>query len=138
LGSAGFINRKIENARSNQWIKKLNIKTPSPETKISSLSGGNQQKTVIGRWLDSQSQILILNEPTHGVDVGAKVEIYNIIEDFCEKGISVIMISSDIPELTSICDRVIVLYRGEINGELAGKEITQENILRLAMSREEI
>ncbi|MCL5073202.1 MAG: sugar ABC transporter ATP-binding protein [Actinobacteria bacterium] len=134
LGKNGFINKKVETERSNKWVKALNIKTPSLSTKISSLSGGNQQKVVIGRWLDSESKILILNEPTHGVDVGAKVEIYNIIEDFCQKGIGVLLISSEIPELTAICDRVIVINRGKINGELSGQDIKQENILRLAMS----
>ena len=135
VGNAGFINKKLEKERATRWVKSLNIKTPSLDTKIASLSGGNQQKVVIGKWLDSEAEILILNEPTHGVDVGAKVEIYQIIESFCEKGIGVLMISSEIPELVAICDRVIVMYQGKVNGQLAGNEITQENILKLAMSR---
>jgi len=134
LGKKGFISKKVEEERANKWVRALNIKTPSLVTKIASLSGGNQQKVVIGKWLDSESKILILNEPTHGVDVGAKVEIYNIIEDFCQKGIGVLLISSEIPELTAICDRIIVINKGKINGELAGQDLTQENILRLAMS----
>ncbi|MCL4415544.1 MAG: sugar ABC transporter ATP-binding protein [Actinobacteria bacterium] len=134
LGKNGFINKKVEDERSLKWIKALNIKTPSLTTRIASLSGGNQQKVVIGRWLDSESKILILNEPTHGVDVGAKVEIYNIIEDFCSRGIAVLIISSEIPELIAICDRVLIVYKGKINGELEGKNINQENILKLAMS----
>ena len=134
LGRRGFINKKVEDERSKKWVRALNIKTPSLSTKIASLSGGNQQKVVIGRWLDSASKILILNEPTHGVDVGAKVEIYNIIEDFCERGVAVLLISSEIPELIAICDRVLVIYKGKLSAELKGKDITQENILRLAMS----
>ena len=89
---------------------------------------------VIGRWLDSESKILILNDPTHGVDVGAKVEIYNILENYCEEGIGVLLISSEMQELTAICDRIFIMYKGRINGELKGLAITQENILKLAMS----
>jgi ribose transport system ATP-binding protein len=136
LGRMGFLNRKTEVARSRGWVERLAIKTPSLETPTASLSGGNQQKVVIGKWLDSNSRILILNEPTHGVDVGAKVEIYTIVEDICAAGAAVLMISSEIPELTALCDRVIVMYQGKVAGELAGLDITQENILSLAMRGE--
>ena len=136
LGRMGFLNRKTEEARSRSWVERLAIKTPSLETPTASLSGGNQQKVVIGKWLDSKSRILILNEPTHGVDVGAKVEIYTIVEDICAAGAAVLMISSEIPELTALCDRVLVMYQGRVAGELAGHDITQENILSLAMRGE--
>jgi ribose transport system ATP-binding protein len=136
LGRLGFLDRNVESERSGRWVKRLSIKTPSLETATASLSGGNQQKVVIGKWLDSDSRILILNEPTHGVDVGAKVEIYAIVEDICENGAAVLMISSEIPELTALCDRVIVMYRGRTAGELSGGDITQENILSLAMRGE--
>lgn len=135
LGKLGFINKKIEKEKAEFWVKKLNIKTPSLDTSIVNLSGGNQQKVVIGKWLDSNSRILILNEPTHGVDVGAKVEIYNIIEELCENGVGIIMISSEIPELMALCDKVYVMFEGKINGELKDDDINQENILKLAMSR---
>jgi len=135
LGKLGFINSRIEKDKSSKWVETLHIKTPSLETSLGNLSGGNQQKVVIGKWLDSNSKILILNEPTHGVDVGGKVEIYNIIEDLCEDGVGIIMISSEIPELTSICDRVLVMFEGRIAGELKSSNITQENILKLAMSK---
>jgi ribose transport system ATP-binding protein len=91
---------------------------------------------VIGRWLDSDSRLLILCEPTHGVDVGAKVEIYSIIEDLCLAGAGVLMISSEIPELVALCDRVLVLYRGRIAGELDEGRMGQEAILSLAMRGE--
>jgi ABC-type sugar transport system ATPase subunit len=130
------VNRTVERERSERWIGKLNIKTPGSETPTGSLSGGNQQKVVIGRWLDSESRVLILCEPTHGVDVGAKVEIYTIIEDLCQAGAGVLMISSEIPELAAICDRVLVLYRGTIAGELGGSQVSQEHILSLAMRGE--
>jgi ribose transport system ATP-binding protein len=136
LGPAGFISRRVEADRAKRWIDRLAIKTPAQETAAASLSGGNQQKLVIGKWLDSDSRILILNEPTHGVDVGAKVEIYTIIEDICAGGAAVLMISSEIPELTAICDRVIVMYQGKAAGTLGPGEITQENILHLAMRGE--
>ena len=136
LGPAGFISRRVEADRARRWVDRLAIKTPGLDTAAASLSGGNQQKLVIGKWLDSDSRILILNEPTHGVDVGAKVEIYTIIEDICAGGAAVLMISSEIPELTAICDRVIVMYQGKAAGTLGAGEITQENILHLAMRGE--
>ena len=136
LGRLGFLNRARERERSARWVGKLAIKTPGLDTSSGSLSGGNQQKVVIGRWLDSDSRLLILCEPTHGVDVGAKVEIYTIVEELCQSGTGVLMISSEIPELAALCDRVLVLYRGRIAGELAAGEISQENILSLAMRGE--
>lgn len=123
--------RKIEElVREN--VNKLSIKTPSSKTKIQSLSGGNQQKVIISRWLANNPDILILDEPTRGIDVGAKYEIYTIIADLAKQGKSIIMISSEMPELIGMSDRILVMCDGRISGEVSGEEATQENIMSLA------
>jgi methyl-galactoside transport system ATP-binding protein len=123
--------RKIEElVREN--VSKLSIKTPSSKTKIQSLSGGNQQKVIISRWLANNPDILILDEPTRGIDVGAKYEIYTIIADLAKQGKSIIMISSEMPELIGMSDRILVMCDGRISGEVSGEEATQENIMSLA------
>ena len=123
--------RKIEElVREN--VGKLSIKTPSSKTKIQSLSGGNQQKVIISRWLANNPDILILDEPTRGIDVGAKYEIYTIIADLAKQGKSIIMISSEMPELIGMSDRILVMCDGRISGEVSGEEATQENIMSLA------
>lgn len=123
---------EVENSLVEQYIKSLNIKTPTMNYPISKLSGGNQQKTVIGRWLATQPKVLILDEPTRGVDVGAKREIYEIIDRLTGFDISVIIISSELPEIISICDRTYVMSEGEITGELTKEEMTQDNIMQYA------
>lgn len=113
-------------------VGKLSIKTPSSKTKIQSLSGGNQQKVIISRWLANNPDILILDEPTRGIDVGAKYEIYSIIADLAKQGKSIIMISSELPELIGMSDRIVVMCDGRVTGEVSGEEATQENIMSLA------
>ena len=103
-----------------------------------SLSGGNQQKVILGKWILCDSDILILDEPTRGIDVGAKYEIYQIINQLAASGKTVIFISSDMPEILGMCDRVYVMNEGEIVGELKGTDITQENIMRAIMHKEAI
>ena len=110
----------------------MNIKTPSNETPIQYLSGGNQQKVIIGRWLANAPDVLILDEPTRGIDVGAKYEIYCIIADLAKQGKSIIMISSEMPELLGMSDRVMVMCEGRLTGILDGKEATQEKVMELA------
>jgi methyl-galactoside transport system ATP-binding protein len=112
--------------------KKMNIKTPSGKTLIQSLSGGNQQKVLIGRWLANDPDVLILDEPTRGIDVGAKYEIYCIIADLAKQGKSIIMISSEMGELIGMSDRIMVMCDGRITGFIDGKEANQENIMALA------
>jgi len=124
---------KAEEALVTEWIDNLNIKTPSPKTITESLSGGNQQKIVIAKWLLTNPKVLILNEPTRGIDVGAKVEIYKIMEDLCRKGIAVVMVSSELPESIGICDRIVVFRDGYVRGELLRKDFTQKDILNLAI-----
>lgn len=128
----GFLNeRKVENLVQEN-IKKLSIKTPNSKTKIQSLSGGNQQKVIISRWLANAPDIFILDEPTRGIDVGAKYEIYTIIADLASQGKSIIMISSELPELIGMSDRVLVMCNGKVSGEVSKEEATQENIMSLA------
>ena len=127
---------KINNRKLNQLaeenIKKLSIKTPSTKTKISSLSGGNQQKVIISRWLAVEPDIFILDEPTRGIDVGAKYEIYNIMIDLARQGKTIIMISSEMPELLGISDRIMVMCEGRLSGILDRAEANQEKIMELA------
>ena len=123
--------RKVEQlVRDN--VRKMNIKTPSSRTLIKSLSGGNQQKVLIGRWLANSPDVLILDEPTRGIDVGAKYEIYCIIAELAKQGKSIIMISSEMSELIGMSDRVMVMCDGRVTGFIDGKDATQENIMELA------
>ncbi len=123
--------RKID-ALVDENVQKMNIKTPSGKTQIQSLSGGNQQKVLVGRWLANDPDVLILDEPTRGIDVGAKYEIYCIIADLAAQGKSIIMISSEMSELIGMSDRIMVMCDGRVTGFLEGEEATQENIMSLA------
>ncbi|MEF9939414.1 MAG: sugar ABC transporter ATP-binding protein [Clostridium sp.] len=130
---AGFIlnHKKIEKLVQDN-VAKLSIKTPSSKTLIKSLSGGNQQKVIISRWLASNPDILIMDEPTRGIDVGAKYEIYQIMIELAKQGKAIIMISSEMPELIGVSDRILVMCNGKITGELTGEEATQEKIMSFA------
>ena len=134
----GFVlnTRKIENLVEENKTK-MNIKTPSSKTPIASLSGGNQQKVLIGRWLANSPDILIMDEPTRGIDVGAKYEIYCIIADLAKQGKSIIMISSEMGELIGMSDRIMVMCDGRVTGFIDGKDATQENIMELATQFEQ-
>ena len=119
--------------KDTQWsIDAMRTKTPSQETKIRSLSGGNQQKVIIGRWLLTEPEVLLLDEPTRGIDVGAKYEIYQLILDLANKGKTVLVVSSEMPELLGICDRILVMSGGRLAGEVDARATTQEDIMRLA------
>ncbi len=124
-------NRKVEQLVQDN-VHKMNIKTPSSKTQIKSLSGGNQQKVLVGRWLANNPDVLILDEPTRGIDVGAKYEIYCIIEELAREGKSIIMISSEMGELIGMSDRIMVMCDGRVTGFVEGSEATQENIMALA------
>lgn len=134
IGNLFFINEKQEKASCQEWIQTLDIRASSQETNIESLSGGNQQKVVFSRWLDTRAKIMILNEPTRGVDVGAKVELYRIIDDLCSKGHAVLMFSSEMPELLAISDRIIVLSEGRVTGEFSVEQATQEKLMTSAIA----
>lgn len=127
-----FLSKK-KMRESTKWsIEAMRIKTPNQETKIRSLSGGNQQKVILGRWLLTEPEVLLLDEPTRGIDVGAKYEIYQLILDLAAKGKTVIMVSSEMPELLGVCDRIIVMSGGRKAGEVDAKTATQEEIMTLA------
>jgi ribose transport system ATP-binding protein len=131
----GFVlNKKLEEKFTDQYIKDLNIRTPSLYQNTINLSGGNQQKVVLAKWLFSDVDILILDEPTRGIDVGAKYEIYVLINKLVSQGKSIVMISSELPEIIGMCDRVMVMHNGVNQGELTGGEITAEAIMNLAIA----
>jgi ABC-type sugar transport system ATPase subunit len=117
----------------SEMIKLLAIKTPSVETKVETLSGGNQQKVVLGKWLTVKPKILIMDEPTRGIDVGTKYEIYKLMHQMNAEGVSIIMVDSDLEELLGMSDRVIIINRGRVAGELAGREISAEAVMHLAV-----
>ena len=123
--------KKIENLVKEN-VGKLSIKTPSSKTLIQSLSGGNQQKVIISRWLANDPDILIMDEPTRGIDVGAKYEIYQIMIELAKLGKAIIMISSEMSELIGMSDRILVMCNGKMTGELQREEATQENIMKYA------
>jgi ribose transport system ATP-binding protein len=127
-----FIDKAAEKKAVLSYFNQLQIKAPTQETKVENLSGGNRQKVVLARWLHTNSKIIIFDEPTAGIDVGVKFEIYNLINKLVEQGIGVIVISSELPELIGISDRIIVMCEGRITGELDKKDFSQEKILNLA------
>jgi ribose transport system ATP-binding protein len=130
--SAGVLRRGELAALAREQIGQLNVKVSGPEGIVGGLSGGNQQKVLLARWLAIRPKVLILDEPTRGVDVGAKSEIYKIIHQLADAGTAVLCISSELPELVGICDRVMVMCEGRLTGECSGDAITQENILAYA------
>ncbi|WP_010257193.1 sugar ABC transporter ATP-binding protein [Treponema primitia] len=133
----GFFNSEKEKNVSSLFFDKLKVKASGIEDNILSLSGGNQQKIVLARWLMKTVKVLILDEPTRGIDVGAKVEIYNIITELVRQGLAVIMVSSELPELLGMCDRLIVIGRGKIRGNIPRSAFTQDRVMRAATCVEE-
>jgi len=127
-----FLSDRKRRTATERMIKAMRVKTPSQRTKIRTLSGGNQQKVIFGRWLLTEPEILMLDEPTRGIDVGAKYEIYKLINELAENGKAVIMVSGELPELIGVCDRICVLSGGRIAGEVDAKSTTQEEIMALA------
>ena len=127
-----WLSEKTQREDTQHYIDAMRTKTPSQDTKIRSLSGGNQQKVIIGRWLLTEPDVLLLDEPTRGIDVGAKYEIYQLILDLANKGKTVIMVSSEMPELLGVCDRIVVMSGGRVAGEVDARNTTQEEIMTLA------
>ena len=128
------VDRKVEDKIINEEVKTLDIKTPSVNQIVANLSGGNQQKVVLAKWLAVKPELLILDEPTRGIDVGAKAEIYSIMNELVAQGMAIVMISSEMPETVNMCDRILVMSEGCIRGELSKEEFAQEKILNLAMT----
>lgn len=129
---SGLIDFKWEKEASEEYVRKMRTKTPGIKTRIKNLSGGNQQKVVIARWLLAGSHILIMDEPTRGIDVNAKAEIYHLMKEFVENGGSVIMVSSDLPEILGVADRIMVMREGVVSGFIDRKEASEEMIMGLA------
>ncbi len=132
LARAQFVDQKAERSLIQQFISRLNIRTPSQDQQVGLLSGGNQQKVMLAKWLAVQPQCLIVDEPTRGVDVGTKAEIYALFDELARAGVPILMISSDLPEVLALADRIIVMRQGRISGELTRAEATEEKIMHLA------
>ena len=133
--SKGFvINRMMEENIAKKFVKTMNIKTPSVRQTLYNLSGGNQQKVVLAKWLFSNAEILILDEPTRGIDIGAKYEIYCLMNSLSEQGKSIIMISSELPEVLNMSDRILVMHGGQLKGELSGSDKSGDNVMKLILS----
>jgi L-arabinose transport system ATP-binding protein len=130
-----LINNAWEENIAAHHIQSLNIKTPGAEQLIMNLSGGNQQKAILGRWLSEEMKVILLDEPTRGIDVGAKHEIYNVIYALAASGVAVLFASSDLPEVLGVADRIIVMREGEIAGELMHESANEQQALSLAMPK---
>jgi len=129
----GFIEAKKESNNTNELIRRLSIKSENENQEVSKLSGGNQQKVALAKWLNRDCRVMIIDEPTRGIDIGAKVEIYNLINELSQKGVAIIVISSETSELMGICDRIIIMRKGQIQGDLTKQEFSEEDILRLSI-----
>jgi len=135
-GFAGFVKNKEIRAAAADSVKKLSIRTPSLQQKLKFLSGGNQQKVVVAKWLIRNCDILIFDEPTRGIDIGAKQEIYALLNELARAGKTIIMISSELQEILKLSHRIVVMCEGRVTGELPASEATQEKIMKLATQRE--
>jgi ribose transport system ATP-binding protein len=129
----GLIRRSRESRTAQQQITALKVKTPGVETRVMNLSGGNQQKVVLGKWLALEPKVIIFDEPTRGIDVGAKSEIYRLMGSLADNGVAIIMISSDMEEILGVADRIAVMHEGRITGFLDRNEFDQEKVMRLAV-----
>src|SRR5580693_4167032 len=136
LSFAGFLKGEPMRRAAEKFIRLLNIRTPSAAQEVRLLSGGNQQKVVVAKWLDRDCDILFFDEPTRGIDVGAKAEIYKLLRTLADQGKAIVMISSELPEILRMSDRIVVMCEGRITGELTAAEATQERIMQLATQRE--
>jgi len=130
---SGFLNNRLRKVKSREYVDALAVKTPGISQIAVNLSGGNQQKTILARWLMNRPSILFLDEPTHGIDIGAKTEIYRLIDDLVKQGVSIILLSSELPEVLTLCDRIMVMHNGEIRGTLTHDEADQVKIMSLTV-----
>ena len=134
VGPLGFVQRKQLQQEAEKMAQTLRVKTPNLHERIENLSGGNQQKALLGRWLMTHPQVLILDEPTRGIDVGAKAEIHRLVTQLVKRGVAVVMISSEMPEVLGMSDRVLVMHEGRMTGIVPRAEATQVKIMELASS----
>ena len=133
ISKMSVIDRKTEKQRAEKYRQEIQIKCPTINQLVKNLSGGNQQKVILGKWLAADSQLIIFDEPTRGIDVGAKYEIYKLINELVEQGRAVLMISSELPELLGMCDRIYVMNEGRLIAELNAKDASQEIIMSYIM-----
>ena len=133
--SNGLVSTRRERQQAGESVEQLGIKTAGTEAAVTSLSGGNQQKCIIARWLRTQPRVLLLDDPTRGIDVGAKAELYKVIDGLCREGLGIIVTSSELPELITLCDRILVLCEGRLTGELQRDEFTEQRIMEYATMR---
>lgn len=131
LPEHGFLKRRTEYRRVQRYVDQLRVKAPSLETAVNALSGGNQQKIVLTKWLARECRILLVDEPTRGVDVGAKAEIHHLLDELASRGLAILMISSELPELIALCDRILVLREGRMTGELHREQFSETALMRL-------
>ena len=129
----GMVDRAAESRDAGAWAERLDIKTPDLETPVGNLSGGNQQKTMLAKWLNAEPKVLILDEPTRGIDVGAKADVHRFIDELAESGIAIIVISSDLPEVLAMSDRVAVMREGTVRAVIARQDVTQERVMEVAV-----
>ena len=134
ISTRGIIDFVMESKVAQEFVDAMKTKTPSVEQAVGNLSGGNQQKVLLSKWMFAEPDVLILDEPTRGIDVGAKYEIYSIMNDMVAQGKAVVMISSELPELLGMCDRIYVMNEGEVVGEFTSEEATQEKIMSAILS----
>jgi len=132
---AGTLNWSKLKAVANNYRKALNIRVSSIEQIVGSLSGGNQQKVALSKWLGFSPEVIIFDEPTRGIDIGAKTEIYSIMGELAARGAAIVMISSELPELISVADRILVMQEGRMKGIVSKKEMTQEHVMSLATQK---
>jgi rhamnose transport system ATP-binding protein len=133
MSRRGFFDFHSERQLAGDFVGRLGVKAPSVDVPVGNLSGGNQQKVALARWLATNPSLLILDEPTQGIDVGSKAEIHRLMGELAAKGLGILMISSDLPEILGMSDRIVVMHSGTIAGELSRSEATQERILELAL-----
>jgi ABC-type sugar transport system ATPase subunit len=133
----GFMSPWREQRMADEYVQRLSIRTPSTQAVTSTLSGGNQQKVMLAKWLAIRPRILLVDEPTRGVDVGAKAEVHRILRELARAGVAVLMISSELPEVLSASDRILVMHEGEVTGELSAEEATEERVMFLAAGRQQ-
>jgi ribose transport system ATP-binding protein len=136
ISKACFLRKPAEREVAQKCIHKFNIMTPKLDTEIQYLSGGNQQKVILAKWINSNPKLIIMDEPTRGIDVGAKAEIYQLMRNLVQEGTTIIMISSELPEIIGMSDRIMVMHEGRIMGEIASAEATEERIMMLATGQQ--
>ncbi len=131
--AAGVLRGKRERAEVSQVMDDVGVRAASPQVEVATLSGGNQQKVLFGKWVMTRPRVLLMEEPTRGVDVGAKTEIYRIMNELTTAGVAIVLVSSDLPELVAMSDRVLVMYAGRITGEPTGSQLTQQAVLERSL-----